>query len=170
MNMQCPTQNGKDPELLLRYCAGRLKEAESVALRVHLGDCRSCRVWVEEQQNLWGTLDALDEVQISPDFNRRLYRRLEAETREPVAKQWARMLAARWLPFSWKPVLPLAAACAMLIAVLWMREPVHAVHPDEGKIRMENVDLEQVERTLEDLDMLKQLGPRVGPASSSRSM
>ena len=121
MIMQCPTQNGKDPDVLLRYCAGQMDAAESVTVRVHLGDCRTCREWVEAQQNLWSTLDALDEVEISPDFNRRLYQRLDAENREPVALQWARMFAARWLPFSWKPVIPVAAACVMLIAVLLMR-------------------------------------------------
>ncbi len=171
MSIQCPSQNGKEPDVLLRYCAGQTTAAEAVALRVHLGDCRACREWVDAQQNLWSELEACDELEISPDFNRRLYQRLEAENSEPAALQWARMFTARWTPFSWKPVIPVAAACVMLIAVLWMREPRAFVQPDENKIRVENVDLDQVERTLEDLDMLKQLGPRVGPgSSSSRSM
>ena len=49
-------------------------------------------------------------------------------------------------------MLTLAAACTVLAVGLWVRTPV--VSDSSPQIRAENVDIEQVENTLEDLDML----------------
>ncbi|MCP5109430.1 MAG: hypothetical protein GY953_01200, partial [bacterium] len=54
-------------------------------------------------------------------------------------------------PFSMRPALPLAAACLILVAALLIRMP-----PDPGAsaVAGETVDIEQVERALEDMEML----------------
>jgi hypothetical protein len=63
-----------------------------------------------------------------------------------------------------------AAASVALIAALWVEAPtVPQLAPDDP-VKVERLDAEQVERTLEDLDMLKQLGPKVGATQSTDTM
>ena len=65
-----------------------------------------------------------------------------------------------------------AAACAMLAAALCIQGPASPHRfEQEPQAKVERVDVEQVERTLQDLEMLKQLTATVSPeANSSSSM
>lgn len=147
--------------MLVAYTAGELDLATARALEAHLAGCPACRSLAAEQAAVWTALDAWEAPPISPDFDRRLYRRIEQEARFPW---WARL--AR--PFRLMPLrqaLPLTATAGLLLmAGLLLRHPATAPVPT----RAESVRAEQVERTLDDLELLRQFTP-AGSAESGHS-
>lgn len=104
-------------------------------------------------ERLWLVLDEWEAPTVSGGFNRRLYERIE---RERGGGWLARLLypaGAR----RWQQAFSLAAACLVLVALLILKLPVApTVHPAQ---KVESVDIEQVERTLDDMEMLQQLNP-----------
>ena len=146
--MRCPEQSAIDDAILLDYCAHRLAPEAAAAFERHLANCTHCSECVVGQQQILAALDDWKPHQPSSDFDRRLYEQIEQESR-----QWWRHL---WpAEFGWKPV---AAACATVIAVALLstpgKPPANAVQESS---RVEMLEPELVERTLEDLEMLKQL-------------
>jgi hypothetical protein len=93
-------------------------------------------------------LDEWEPEPVSADFDERLYRRIETQE----GRSWWRTLFRPVLPFSLRPVVPLAAACLLAVAALLVRTPV-GLGTNEV-VRAEPVDIEQVERALEDMEML----------------
>lgn len=150
--MECPTKTGQGPDLFLAYVAGNLPSAARLALERHFRVCPGCRGLVEAQQQVWSALDSWEPQHISTDFNRKLYARIAAEDARP----WYRRV--RSLNWSLRPALPVAAACAVVFAGYLLREPLTA--PDTSpRIAVEHrIDMEQVERALDDIEMLKQMG------------
>jgi hypothetical protein len=63
------------------------------------------------------------------------------------------------LGFEWplRQRLSAAAACLVLLAALLFRIPAHEHQPDQV-LSEKKIDIEQVERTLDDIEMLQQLG------------
>ena len=157
----CPSRDKESTEMLLEYCAGSL-DAETVArLEAHMLECSACRELVELQQAVWDALGEWDAAEVSPDFDRKLFPGIEQYERSP----WWRYLLHPLTPFSLRPALPLLAACLVLIAALMIRTP--AVIDTPPQTRGDKVDIEQVERTLDDLDMLTQFSAVVLPKTSS---
>ena len=153
--MICPTAT-KSVEILLDYCAGTLESARAAEFAKHIEVCDGCRRVVEAQRGVWGALDGWKPVEVSPEFDARLYARIAQEPAAPQWRRWLREIFRPAVPYPlWKPAVPLAAACAAL-AVGFL---VHTPNPGDTskQIRAEKVDIEQVERTLEDLDMLTPL-------------
>lgn len=158
--MLCPMQNGEGGDYLLDYSAGRLDATRKSVVEHHLQVCADCAAFVESQRALWTALDDWEQIDISPDFNRRLYRQIDFEelNHSPLAKavSWAR---SRWTPLTWKQGVSAAAVCAALLVALLIEVPRSARKepaPDGIRPRAEKVDLEQVETALEDLEMLSQ--------------
>jgi anti-sigma factor RsiW len=168
--MGCAIQDREAAGLLLSYCAGTLPPEQVPPVERHIENCPGCRQWVGAQSALWQNLDDWKAPEVSRDFNRRLYQRIEQEerNRNPLA-QWFQCFASRWTPFPWRTAMPVAAACAVLVAALVIQPPsfLRSQNRDESSARMERIDAEQVERTLDDLDMLKQLSPRIGETERS---
>jgi anti-sigma factor RsiW len=131
-------------EILLDYCAGTLEPARAAEVREHIEGCADCRRLVEAQRDVWSALDRWTAVEVSPDFDARLYARIAREQAKPAWIEWLRPL--------WKPALPLAVACAVLVVGFLVRTP-RAVD-NSPQVRADKIDIEQVEKTLEDLDML----------------
>ena len=149
MTMNCPI-GSHNSEMLVAYAAGELDAAASRVLEQHLAACASCRSLADEQAALWTSLDAWEAPPVSPDFDRRLYRRIDAEVR---LSWWQRVSR----PFRIMPLhqaLPLTAMAGLLLmAGLIMRDPgKFAVVPRGG----EAVRADQVERTLDDYELLRQ--------------
>jgi hypothetical protein len=145
MAMQCPL----DPEMVVSYAAGALEPGAEAALDQHLETCAGCRRMVDAQRAVWAALEAWTPAAVSPDFDQKLYRRIAAEEQ---AAWWRRALRT----WSWRPAMPLGAVCAALIAVFLLQSPTP---PRASPVRAtQKVDIEQVERALDDLEMLKQLG------------
>ncbi|HEV2199381.1 MAG TPA: hypothetical protein VGR73_06150 [Bryobacteraceae bacterium] len=151
--MICLSKNKRDTAILLEYCAGTLDIERAGALENHARECAECRALIAAQTKVWRALGELAVPEVSPDFDARLYARI---AREGAASPWR-----RWWPslraWSWKPVLAGIAAAAVVAVGLSLYLP--ALHMPKSQdsfqqLRPDSVDVEQVEVTLEDLDML----------------
>lgn len=160
--MHCPVRSG-NPEILLDYCARTLRPELVVVLEEHMRTCAECGSFAEGQQQIWSALDAWSPEPVSLDFDSQLYSRIEARSQQSL---WSR-LRGDW--FTWKPALPLAAVCGTaLLAVILGYPPETTQSPQPAQpTRVESLEPEQVERTLEDIEMLRQLtAPAAAPASA----
>lgn len=132
--MPCPIQN------VLDYCAGKLSPDAEAEFERHMIVCAECKTTEKNQQNVWKALDTWEAIPVSEDFDRKLHTRIE----EFEARSWRRRV--------WRPALSFGAASAAIAIALMIYTPGN---------RSENanveVEPEQVERALEDLEMLKQL-------------
>jgi anti-sigma factor RsiW len=146
--MTCPVQAKENAEVLLAYCARTLEAEAAAAFERHLEHCEHCRSMAQAQQAVWAALDAWEAAEVPEDFDRRLYKRIEAEAANPW---WKRMVPDRRM-LAWKPAFGLAAAGMAVFAIALMRSP--EVPPPSPSA--DSIDVEQVERTLEDLEMLRQ--------------
>lgn len=143
----------KNPEILVDYCARALAPSRAADLERHLETCSDCRDWVRAQDGLWQMLEGWTPAPVSPDFDARLYARIADEEAAPLWRQWRRRISYLAPPFSmWKPALSLAAACVILMVGFLLRMP--DLNSASNQMRPEKVDIEQVEKTLEDLDIL----------------
>ncbi len=169
--MSCAIPTKASAELILDYCAGRLAPERAQEIEAHARGCASCRELIHAQRAVWQALEHWDAPPVPSDFDRELYARIEAEERSSGAViKWARAAAARWSPFSWRTPVAVAAACAAVVLAIIAEIPGNRAvpQPAEPQARMEHVDIEQVERTLDDMTMLKQLAP-VAPHSDQSS-
>jgi anti-sigma factor RsiW len=162
--MNCPTKRNEDAEILLDYCAQTLSPLRTAEFEVHLKQCADCSRLVEAQKEVWGALEAWTPAPVSINFDARLYARIAREQAAPAWQLWLRRIFQPALPYSlWKSAVPLAAACAVLAAGLAMRTP-QAANSVQPQLRVDKVDIEQVEQALEDFDILTP--PAQAPAGS----
>ena len=167
--MRCPIESQENAELLLSYSARRLDTESASALEAHMAGCGACRQFRDSQTALWETLDQWEARPVSLDFDRRLYRRIEEQQQ---LSWWARIFGpAR--PMILRPALPLAAtACFLLVAGFIIDTPGRIPAPvAEGQVPQVR-EVEQVERTLDDMEMLRQfnLATPAVQGDASRSM
>src|SRR5579863_1600022 len=156
--MTCPMVS-QNSEMLVAYAAGEL-DMESVALlERHLADCPACRSVVADQAALWKALDAWEAPTVSTDFNRRLYRRIDTEARLP----WWERLTRPFRPMPLRHALPLTASAALLLMAGFLLQHPAKIAPVEP--RSPTVRADQVESTLEDLELLRQFGAVNSPES-----
>lgn len=150
--MACILRDRERATWLLDYCERKLSPALTAELERHLTVCPDCARAVDAQRQVWAALDGWEAPPVSPDFNARLYGRIEQESRRP----WWRAITGEARLWTWKPAMPLAAACLAILAVALFRAPSL---PEPGtKAQADTIiDVEQVERTLHDLEMLEQL-------------
>ena len=71
--MNCPLLKDEGAEYILDYCSGRIEAARAASLERHLSDCGECREVVAAQRAVWTALDEFEAMEVSPDFDRRLY-------------------------------------------------------------------------------------------------
>jgi anti-sigma factor RsiW len=149
--MNCPMED-RNPEKLVAYAAGELDRETAAAIERHLSVCPACRSLAAEQAALWNTLDIWEAPPVSSEFDRRLYRRI----RDEVRLSWWERLSRPFRPMPLRQALPLgAAACLLVIASFLVQQPdkLAPVQPSS-----EVVQADQVERTLDDLELLRQFG------------
>jgi anti-sigma factor RsiW len=151
--MNCPIRSEETVDLLLAYTARRLDPVTSALLERHMDNCPQCAQFRAGQEVVWQALDAWDAPPVTPDFNRRLYQRIEAEAAAPW---YVRLFRA---PLAvWKPAIPLAAACLLVVAGFVFDHPVASPIPNSSPALHVTVsEAEQVEDTLDDLQLLRQL-------------
>jgi anti-sigma factor RsiW len=149
--MNCPIED-RHPEILVAYAAGELAAETTRALETHVAGCAACRPVAAGHIAVWKALDAWDAPPVSPDFDRRLYRRIDEDAR---LSWWERLVR----PFRLMPLrqaLPLTASAGLLLMAGLLLHNPGVVAPAAAE--REAVRAQQVENTLDDLDLLRQFG------------
>lgn len=160
--MNCPIRNEETADLLLAYTARRLDPARTATLENHMDVCPECAEFRAGQELVWQALDAWEAPPVTPDFNRRLYQRIEIEAAAP----WYKRLFTTPIAM-WKPVIPLAAACMLVVAGFMLDHPVTNIAPPNPIPAIHSVaEAEQVENALDDLQLLRQLDTSGTPGPS----
>ena len=151
--MTCPLQT-EETDLLLDYSAGRLDAARTAALAQHMESCPVCASFRTEQTAVWDALDLWQPAPPSMDFNRRLWQRIEAAAVAP----WYRSLRDSLRFANWKPVVPLTVAILVIAAGFLLDHPGRQTQvPSVSVMDVSLKDADQVEQTLDDIQLLQQL-------------
>ena len=167
--MKCPME--ENAEMLLDYCAGKLDSESQAVLERHLAACPACREFQTRQEAVWQALDSWEAMPVSPDFDRRLYRRIEEEAAR--ASWWSRLVQP-FRPMFEAPLMsrsvPLAAAaCLLVLAGVIMERPGNVAVSEEAA-SIESIQPDQVERTLDDMEMLRQFKLNAADSGTVNSM
>jgi anti-sigma factor RsiW len=179
--MDCIKKNRQGVEILTDYCAGILDPEAAAAIDAHIEQCAECRELVQAQRVVWEMLDAWTPLEVSRNFDARLYARIAEERAQPAWRQWLGRLFRPATPLGlWKPAISLVAAGAVLALALVVgvpdktpsafRSPFAQPTPSAfknttyksttapGLASSEEIDLEQVQQALDDLEMLTPAG------------
>jgi len=146
--MECPRHKA---ELILSYAAGTLDPSAQIEFERHLATCESCRQLLMRQQTVWDALDGWRAAPISSNFSETLFERIAEHEK---ATWWRRIVEYRWSRM-WRPAMPIAAASAAILIAFLVNDPVQT--PNFGGSSEPAVSMEQVERALDDMDILKPL-------------
>lgn len=165
IKMTCPLQTD-NADVLLDYCARSLDPERKAMLETHMEHCEDCREMARVQTEVWSAMDLYDAEPVSPDFDRKLYARIEKLDEIPLwERYWAPVREYLQGQPAWKPVLSVAAASAVVAVVFVvngdMPQPV-----SQPAAVIDVRDVEQAERALEDIEMLRQFEAAV-PADSA---
>src|SRR5512144_986434 len=119
--MRCPIETPENAETLLAYCSRKLDPASATVLEQHMQVCPACREFAAGQRTLWEALDSWEAEPVSPDFNQRLYERIEKEI------SWLDMLMRPFRPLMFRHVLSLVGtACLVIVAAVMLQRPPEA--------------------------------------------
>ena len=156
--MSCPLESG-NADVLLSYCAHMLDEERTELLEQHVAVCKACFALAEQQKMVWAALDGWEATPVSAGFDDALFARIAAEERPSAWERWTAP-ARQWLSgdIGWKPTLTMSVACLTLVVGIYLQNPAR---PDMATptVKIEAQELEQAERALEDIEMLRQLEP-----------
>jgi anti-sigma factor RsiW len=162
--MNCPIDNRESAEILLAYCARKLDAGSSAILEEHIKICPACREFAEGQQSVWKALDAWEAAPVSPDFDRRLYARIEKEV-----SLWDLILRP-FRPLLVRQGLPIAAAAGVVIMAGFLLDRPAGMNPGappETSANVEAVAPEQAEPTLQEMEMMRELNRMVHPENAN---
>jgi hypothetical protein len=163
--MDCPLRREETADLLLEYSAQRLDAAGVAALERHMENCLECSKFRAEQTVVWDALDQWEPAPVSMDFNRKLWQRIDAAANAP----WYRSLADSLRFANWKPVFPLAAAILAIAGGFLLDHPGKEVADRAEPVHSVSVtDADQLEQTLDDIQMLRQLESANASGASSK--
>jgi hypothetical protein len=151
----CPLQTD-NADVLLDYCSRSLDPERRAMLEAHMHFCADCREMAAGQMQVWEALEAFEAEPVSADFDRRLYARIEEMERVPAWERWMAPVRAYLAGRpAWQPALSLAAAGLALALVFVVRQDA-GTPGDNTTAAIASHEIEQAERTLEDLEMLRQ--------------
>ena len=153
--MRCPMDEKRGSDILIEYCSGTLAPEKAVAVDQHSAECPACSEFIARQRAVWSALDSWTVEPVSADFDHRLFARIEGEQ----SQTWPARLA-EWIEARWKPLIPLGVMACIAVLLL-VQVPAPSPTP------VELVDVNQVQQTLDDLDMLRQLGPPATAGTAS---
>ncbi len=156
--MKCPIETRESAEVLLAYCARKLDAARTGILEEHIRICPVCREFADAQRAVWEALDAWEAAPVSADFDRRLYRRIENEV------GWLDLLLRPLRPWVARNALPIAAAVAVVLtAGVLLDRPAAAPPAPEESAQVESLQPEQVEKALDDMQVVREFHRLVRP-------
>lgn len=158
--MDCPMKAAGGEGVILAYAGRSLGPDETVEFERHLGECAECRRIAAAQREVWSALDGWAAPPISENFDARLFARIAGQERW----NWRSRLVVSLRGIGFRPMVPVAAACAAVMGVFLLRTPQIPSHPAPAQAQTQAIDAQQkvevnqVERGLDDMDMLRQLG------------
>jgi hypothetical protein len=154
--MNCPLETRENAQLLLDYCTRQLAPETVAILERHIAICGKCREFAGGQRAVWQALDAWEAEPVSPDFDRRLYRRIEARV------GWWNLFLRPFSRATLRHSLPAAAmACLLLVAGVILERPAVSPAPPNDMAQVDSVQPEQVERALDAMEMLNEFSHHV---------
>jgi anti-sigma factor RsiW len=144
-------ESGGNAGFLLDYAAGKLKADARTQMEQHLESCTACREFAGAHQTVWQALEDWEPADVSLDFDRRLYARIEQDV-----PWWSRLL--RPLNPLFRHSMPIAAAAGVVImAGLLMNRPAAPPStPASQSAQVEALQPEQLEHALDDMEMLRE--------------
>jgi hypothetical protein len=155
--MNCPLETRENAQLLLDYCTRKLEPESLSVLERHIAVCTACRRFASGQRAVWQALDTWEAAPVSSDFDRRLYRRIEARV------SWWDLLLRPFTTVTLRRGLSAAAmTCLLLVAGILLERP--AVSPATAPsdvAQVDSVQPEQVERALDAMEMLNEFSRHV---------
>ena len=153
--MICPLEAGNEG-LLLDYAAGKLKADVRAQVERHVETCAACNRYAGAQQTVWQAFDNWEPAEVSLDFDRRLYARIEQD-----GSWWARLM--RPLSPLLRHSVPIAATAGLIVvAGLLMNRPAGMPPaPAPQSAQVENLQPEQLQSALDDMEMLRQFNQLV---------
>ena len=151
--MGCSLKKSVAEELIVAYAARKLGAAAEADFERHLKACASCREMVTQQRAVWAALEEWQPQAVSSDFDQKLAACIAQNQR---TRWWHGFLRT-----AWRPLIPVAAASAVLVFAFLLKDNDRAAAPaPESKVRIE----QQVEHALDDMDMLNQIRVDVSSA------
>ena len=154
--MGCGLKKSVVEELIVGYAARTLDAAARAEFERHLQACANCRELAARQCEVWSVLEEWHPLTASPGFDQKLASRMGSV--QPHG-EWLRRFGIS----SWGPLIPAAAACAVLVVAFLLKFDARAGARSSGNeppVRIE----QQVEHELDDMDMLKQMGMEASSA------
>jgi anti-sigma factor RsiW len=158
---------GENADSLMEFVAGRLDAEATARVGLHLETCAACRELAAGQRAVWETLDSWKAAPVSPDFDRRLYARIEREV-----SWWDRVLSP-FRPAMLRWGLPLAATAGLVVmagVILVDRSGGVRSAPQKASIQLETLRPDQAEGALEDMEMLQEINGVVRPDPAASTM
>jgi hypothetical protein len=159
--MGCWLDKSVAEELIVSYAARTLSADAQVDFERHLEACSSCRELAEQQRAVWSLLEEWHPLPVSTDFDQKVAHHVANAGRHG----WWRGYFGSW---SWRPLIPIAAACTVLLFAFLLKEDDHGNGPAPANQLPVQIE-QQVEHALDDMDMLKQIGVDVSSAKPGRS-
>jgi hypothetical protein len=155
--MKCPTEAPQSVGLLLAYTSQTLDRETAAAFAGHAAGCPACRAFTGAQDAVGQALDAWEAPPVSPDFDRRLYRRIENEV------SWWDFMLRPFRPVMGSRALPIAVAAGLLIAAgLWIERPASVpTMAVPASAQMEVLRPDQAQHALEEMDLMEQFSQLV---------
>jgi anti-sigma factor RsiW len=156
---------GGSKDLLLDHAAGKLNAGAQTEVSRHIGICAECREFTSAQQAVWQALEDWEPADVSLDFDRRLYARIEHNV-----PWWMRLL--RPLNPLFRHAVPIAAAAGVVImAGLMLNRPEAApVAPSPQSAQLESLQPEQLQSALDDMEMLHEFNHLVPDSAAEPKM
>jgi hypothetical protein len=160
----------------------RLKESERADLLLgpkqaaalsHFESCAACAQASAQQSVLFSALDAWTVPEVSAGFNRNLYAKIDAAMASPWYERWATAIRQTFA----QPAFAVAAVALVTVGGFFLDHPAGLVAgrvtlsrtmqaspqhwtqygtQHQATVQVSSTEAEQVERTLEDLEMLHQ--------------
>jgi hypothetical protein len=158
--MKCPIDSGEGAELLLTLNAELPDEVAE-----HVRGCVACADFVRSGRSVSAALDLWEAPPVSPDFDRRLYRRIEQK--------------ARWWDFLVRPfqigapgrALPVTLGVGVLVAAgLWIHQPETVPVPPPHSAQVEALPPDLAEDALHEMEMIEEFNRlvRTEPAAEPK--
>jgi hypothetical protein len=171
--MSCQIRSEEHTDHLLAYSAGKLRADAATKLELHMRSCEECAAIGKAQSNVWNLLDNWEVRPVSADFNRELYARIDAASSASWLDRFASSLGDFLRPVFARPAFPLAAASLVIVGGFVLDHPgrnfslstksselqgssAGSNQVDLNKAGLNKTEVDQVEATLDDIEILRQ--------------